>query len=77
MENESLLLILQGAIGLGVTIVGWGVKGIYDQLREMNGNVRDLQAWKNVHQPQEENWHQENREEHKTLREEIKEIKER
>ena len=77
MNNEVLLLIFQGVIGFGVSLVGWGVREIYFQLREMNGNVRDLKAWRNIHQPQEEKWHEENREDHKSLWEEIKAMHEK
>lgn len=74
--TSIIILILQGGITLIVSVIGWWIKGISSELREMNGNVRDLKAWKEVHQPQEESWHRENRQDHKELWEEIKSIRE-
>ena len=74
--TSIIILILQGGITLIVSIVGWLIKdlikGIYLQLREMNGNVRDLKAWKDVHQPEEERWQRQNHQDHKELWGEIK-----
>lgn len=67
-----VILGLQGIATLLVSLVLWWVKVITVQLREMNGNVRDLKAWKEIHQPQEEQWHKENREEHRDFWEELK-----
>ena len=73
MPLVSLVILgLQGIVTLLVSLVLWWVKGITVQLREMNGSVRDLKAWREVHQPQDEQWHKENREEHKDLWEELK-----
>lgn len=66
------ILGLQGIATLLVTLIGWWVKGISAQLREMNGSVRDLRAWKEMHQPQDEQRHKENREEHKDIWRELK-----
>ena len=70
--TSIIILILQGGITLIVSIVGWWVKGISSELREMNGNVRDLKAWKDVHQPEEERWQRQNHQDHKELWQEIK-----
>ena len=58
ISNEGWSFILQGAIALGVSLVGIGVKGIYSQLREMNGNVRELQTWKTGHTDQDNERHE-------------------
>lgn len=71
-----MILIGQGVVTLIVTIVGWWIKGISNQIREVNGNVRDLTAWKAVHQPQEEKWHDENRQDHEKLWSELKTLRE-
>ena len=73
MPLVSLVILgLQGIVTLLVSLVLWWVKGITVQLREMNGSVRDLKAWREVHQPLDEQWRKENREEHKDLWEELK-----
>lgn len=71
-----LILVFQGVVTLIVSIVGWWVKGIVIQLREMNGNVRDLTAWKDVHGPQDDKWHDENRQDHREIWKELKSIRE-
>lgn len=71
-----LVLILQGLVTLIVGLVGWWVKGISSQFRELNGDIRDLVAWKNLHQPQEEKWHEENRQDHRDIWKELKGLRE-
>ena len=78
MEITTGLIVVmafQGITALIVSIVGWWVRDNSKQLREMNGNVRDLKAWKDVHQPEEERWQRENRQDHKEMWEEISTIR--
>lgn len=83
MENATvplisiIILVFQGVVTFIVSIIAWGVKGIFSQLREMNGNVRDLKAWKEMHQPQEEQWHEEDRQSRKDIWSELKSLREK
>ena len=50
MDNiEIWRFVLQGGIGVGVTLVGIGVAGIYRQLRQLNGAVIKLSQWSEGH----------------------------
>ena len=57
ISSEAWGFLLQGAIALGVSLIGIGIKGIYSQLREMNGSVRELMTWKDDHIKTDDGYH--------------------
>ena len=63
MENATvplisiIILVFQGVVTFIVSIIAWGIKGIFSQLREMNGNVRELKTWKDIHTQTDDDYH--------------------